>query len=116
VDRIIIPGLRVLGVHGVLAEEQTRAQPFEVDLEIELDLSAAGASDDLADTLDYGALCESVRDVVAREHYQLLERLAARIAEECRRDPRVARAVVEVRKLRPPIAAHVESVAVRIER
>ena len=59
-DRIELRGLRSVGTHGVLAEEQTRAQPFEVDLELEADLTAAGRSDDLADTVDYGVIIEAV--------------------------------------------------------
>lgn len=115
-DRILIAGLRERGVHGVLAEEQERAQPFQVDLELLVDLAPAGASDALADTVDYGGLCDAVRRVVADEHHQLLERLAARVAEVCRADPRVVGVVVEVRKLQPPIAGEIDHVGVRIER
>jgi dihydroneopterin aldolase len=116
VDRILISGLREMGVHGVLPEEQERAQPFEVDLEILLNLGPAGTSDALADTVDYGTLCDVVRRVVAEEHYQLLERLAARIAEVCRAEPRVQGVIVEVRKLQPPVAGQLDHVGVRIER
>jgi dihydroneopterin aldolase len=117
VDRILISGLRQLGVHGVLAEEQERAQPFGVDLELLVDLAKAGATDDLADTVDYGAVCDAVRTVIADEHYQLLERLADRIAEVCHAsDSRVQGVVVEVRKLEPPVRARVDHVGVRIER
>jgi dihydroneopterin aldolase len=105
-----------MGVHGALAAEQDRPQPFAVELELLVDLAPAGASDVLADTVDYGALCEAVTAVVATEHYQLLERLATRIAEICRTDPRVHGVVVEVRKLEPPVDAQVDYVAVRIER
>ena len=115
-DRILIAGLRELGVHGVLAEEQHRPQPFQVDLELLVDLGPAGASDGLADTVDYGALSDAVRTVVADEHHQLLERLAARIADVCRADARVTGVVVEVRKLQPPIAGQIDYVGVRIER
>ena len=115
-DRILISGLRELGVHGVLAEEQERAQPFQVDLELLVDLSAAGASDALADTVDYGAVCDTVRRIVADEHYQLLERLATRIADACRADTRVTAVVVEVRKLEPPVAGQIDYTGVRIER
>ena len=48
-DRIELRGLRVVGTHGALPEEQVRAQPFEVDLDIEVDLRPAGLSDDLDD-------------------------------------------------------------------
>ena len=112
----MISGLRELGVHGVLPEEQVRAQPFQVDVELLVDTAAAGTSDDLGDTVDYGAVSEAVSRVVSSEHFQLLERLAARIAEVCRADPRVAGVVVEVRKLHPPVRAQLDHVAVRIER
>jgi dihydroneopterin aldolase/2-amino-4-hydroxy-6-hydroxymethyldihydropteridine diphosphokinase len=115
-DSIRIVGIRALGVHGVLPEEQTRPQPFEVDVEMRVDLHAASESDALDDTVDYGAVCEAVSRVVTSERYQLLERLAARIAEVCCGDARVQRAIVEVRKLHPPVRAMVDHVAVRIER
>jgi dihydroneopterin aldolase len=115
-DRIIISGLRELGVHGVLPEEKLRPQPFEVDVELDVDLFAASDSDDLDDTVDYGAVCEAISRVVTSERYDLLERLAARIAEVCRQDTRVERVRVTVRKLHPPVRAMVDHVAVSIER
>jgi dihydroneopterin aldolase len=115
VGTIVIAGLRELGVHGVLPEEQTRPQPFEVDVELTVDLSAAGESDDLHDTVDYAAVAEAVSRVVSSERYQLLERLAARIAEVCRVDERVTAVTVTVRKLHPPVRAMVDHVAVCIE-
>jgi dihydroneopterin aldolase len=115
-DRILVSGLRVMGVHGVLPEEQERAQPFGVELELLVDLAPAGASDALADTVDYGTMIDAVSEIVAGEHHQLIERLAERIADTCRADPRVQGVVVEVRKLEPPVRAEVAYVAVRIER
>ena len=61
-------------------------------------------------------MCEAVSRVVASESYRLLERLATRIAEVCRADPRVHGVVVEVRKLHPPVRSSVDYVGVRIER
>lgn len=115
-DRILIAGIRELGVHGVLPEEQVRPQPFEVDVELHVDLRRAGASDDLDDTVDYAAVCEAVSRVIASEKYRLLERLAERIAEVCCADPRVEGVVVEVRKVHPPVRAMLNHVGVRVER
>ena len=64
-DRIELRGIRVMGVHGVLEEERVRAQPFEVDLDVETDLSRAGSSDELGETVDYGAVAEAAAAVVA---------------------------------------------------
>ena len=105
-----------MGVHGVLPEEQVRPQPFQVDVELIVDVTAAGESDELEDTVDYSAVCEAVSRVVTSEQYRLLERLATRIAEVCRADPRVVGVVVEVRKLHPPVRALLDYVAVRVER
>jgi dihydroneopterin aldolase len=116
VDHIELRGLRVVGTHGVLPEEQVRAQPFEVDLDVGLDLDGASRSDDLADTLDYGELTGQVADVVAGEHHALLERLAGRIAEVVLSDERVRSVTVTVRKLRPPVAADLGTAAVRLTR
>jgi dihydroneopterin aldolase len=116
-DRIELRGLRVLGVHGVLPEERARAQPFEVDLDVEADLAPAGRSDALADTVDYAALADAAARVVTEERHALLERLAERIAEEVRRaDARVVSVTVAVRKLRPPVALELSSAGVRITR
>ncbi|HEV2993143.1 MAG TPA: dihydroneopterin aldolase [Acidimicrobiia bacterium] len=115
-DQIVITGLRELGVHGVLAEEQTRPQPFEVDVVLSVDVSRAGESDELEHTVDYSAVAESVSRVVRSERYQLIERLATRIAEVCQVDERVVAVAVTVRKLHPGVRAMVEHVAVCIER
>ena len=71
----------VLGVHGVLAEEQKRAQPFSIDIVAWTDMSDAQQSDNLGDTVDYGALAQLAADVVSRHSYQLLEALAGRLAD-----------------------------------
>jgi 7,8-dihydroneopterin aldolase/epimerase/oxygenase len=113
---IVIKGLRELGIHGVLPEEQTRPQPFEVDVELTVDLSSAGESDELDDTVDYSAVAEAVSRVVTSERYALLERLATRIAEVCSVDERVQSVSVTVRKLHPPVRAMVDHVAVHVER
>ncbi len=115
-DHILIAGLRELGVHGVLPEERTRAQPFEVDLDLSVDLAAAGASDALDDTVDYGTLSERVRAIVSGDSCLLIERLAAHIANAALDDPRVVEVSVTVKKLRPPVPVHVDHVAVRIHR
>ena len=105
-----------MGMHGALPEEQVRAQPFEVDLDVEADLRTAGSTDDLADTIDYGALATAVERVVSGERFTLLERLAQRIAEAVCADGRVRAVTVTVRKLRPPVPVDLASAAVRITR
>ena len=116
-DQIHLSGLRVMGTHGVLAEEQTRAQPFQVDLVLTVDLAAASSSDDLDDTVDYGEVTAVVAGVVEGEHFALLERLAGRIVEVVLAlDERIAAVDVTVTKLRPPVPSDLASAAVRLVR
>lgn len=115
-DLILLRGLTALGVCGALPEEQDRAQPLEVDVEIETDQGAAGESDALDDTVDYGAVCDLVERVITTERFHLLERLAARIAELILSDDRVDAVTVTVRKPRPPVAQLLDSSGVRITR
>ena len=116
VGTIEILGIRAVGRHGVLPEEQARAQPFEVDLRLEVDLAPASASDRLEDTVDYGVLPEAVARTVELESYNLLERLAGRIACMCTSIRGVQAVEVSVRKLRPPIPVHVASVGVTLKK
>ena len=116
-DAVVLRGLRVVGTHGVLAEEQSRAQPFEVDLELAVDLSAASASDSLEDTVDYGAVVDVAAGVVTNERFALLERLAGRIADAVLGlDDRISAVEVTVTKLRPPVPVDLASAAVRLSR
>jgi dihydroneopterin aldolase len=116
-DRIELRGLRAVGTHGVLPEERQRAQPFEVDLDVMADLSEAGRTDALADTIDYGALCEMVAGVITGPHAALLEHLADRIAKGAFSSADRAQAVtVTVRKLRPPVPFDLASSGVTITR
>jgi len=115
-DSIELRGLRLLGAHGALAEERQRPQPFEVDVDLRSDLSAAAASDELSSTVDYGQVLEVVKAVVEGPHVSLLERLAGKIAESLLEVPGVAEVEVAVRKLRPPVAFELASAGVRLRR
>jgi dihydroneopterin aldolase len=116
-DEIQLNGLRLMGTHGVLAEEQTRAQPFEVDVTLSVDLTRASTSDVLEDTIDYGGVVSLVASVVEVEHFALLERLAGRTADVVlAHDDRIASVAVSVRKLRPPVPHDLASAGVRVVR
>jgi dihydroneopterin aldolase len=115
-DLIEVRGVRAVGICGALPEERERPQPFEVDLDVEVDLAAAGRSDDLGDTVDYGALAEAVVAVITGEAPVLLERMATRIAEVVLAVDRVTAVTVTVRKLRPPVPVELTHAGVRLRR
>jgi dihydroneopterin aldolase len=115
-DSIAITGIEVFAYHGVLAEEKKAGQRFLVDVELMLDLSAAGASDDLAETVDYGLLTQRIHDVVATERWDLIERVATRVAEVVLEDRRVQEVVATVHKPQAPIAVEFLDVSVTVRK
>jgi dihydroneopterin aldolase len=102
-DRIVLHDMRFLGRHGVEEAERRDVQPFAVDVEIVRDLGPAGRSDDLASTVDYGAVFATCRDVVEGRSFRLIEALAEAIADAILGSYPVSEVVVRVRKLEPPI-------------
>ena len=111
-DRIELRGLRVRGNHGVFEHERRDGQDFLIDVTLWLDLAAAAASDDLADTYDYGALAQTAAEVVAGPPRNLIETVAAEIADDVLRDERVRAVEVTVHKPSAPIPLTFADVAV----
>ena len=97
-DRILIEGLRVSCVLGVSEPERRAEQEVVIDIALRADLRAAGRSDDIADTVDYGVLARSVAEHVAGSRFRLVEALAESVADVCLADARVTRADVRIRK------------------
>jgi dihydroneopterin aldolase len=115
-DRITLTGLVVYGRHGVFEHERRDGQSFVVDAELEMSTESAAASDELTDTVDYGDLATRLAAVVSGPPVNLLETLAARLAEECLSDLRVQAATVTVHKPQAPIPLTFADVAVTIRR
>ena len=115
-DSITLKGLRIEAHHGVLAHERLEGQPFVVDVTAWLDLSSAGEHDDLASTIDYGALATEIRRRVSGERWNLIERVAERVADLVLEDGRVTRVEVTVHKPEAPIGAEFEDVSVTVVR
>lgn len=117
-DRIILTGMQFYGFHGVNPEERSLGQPFVVDLDAELDLSAASVSDRLPDTVSYTDLYRAVKGVMEGEPRNLLEAAAGAIAAKVLdRHAAVVGIRIRVQKPRPPIKGSViESAAVEIYR
>ena len=97
-DRIAIRGIRAFGRHGALPGERDHLQPFDVEVELEVDLSASRTSDALDDTVNYAAVHTRVVRIVVERSYQLLERLGDEILRDLMRDERIACATVSIAK------------------
>jgi dihydroneopterin aldolase len=115
-DRIILHNMRFRGYHGTLAAERELGQRFEVDVELQLDLSRAMASDALEDTADYSHAYAVVQEEVEKRQYRLLETLAGSIARRLLAELPIMAVVVRVRKPQVPLPGVLAYSAVEIER
>ncbi|GAA4384539.1 dihydroneopterin aldolase [Tsukamurella soli] len=111
-DRIELRGLAVRGNHGVFDHERRDGQDFLVDLVLWVDSRRAAETDDLADTVDYGALAQRAHDIVAGPPRNLIETVAAEIADVVAADPRVHAVEVTIHKPSAPIPLTFADVAV----
>ena len=116
-DRIFLHGMRFMACHGVLPHEREVPQPFEVDMEMGLDLRAAGESDDLGDTVNYAKVYDVVSTVLTVTRKYLIEAIAEEIADDLLRDFDSLRWVrVTVHKPAAPIDGIFSDVGVTILR
>lgn len=111
-----ISGLRARGRHGVLASERANGQVFVADVAMIVADDMAATSDELADTVDYAALSERLAAVISGEPVDLIETLAARLADVCLADARVASVEVTVHKPEVPLRVDVDEVSVTLVR
>jgi 7,8-dihydroneopterin aldolase/epimerase/oxygenase len=116
-DRIEVTGLRAFGRHGVLEHERRDGQEFVVDAVLWLDTRAAAATDDLALTVDYGAVATTLTAIVSGEPVALIETLADRLAAACLSAGQAVREVeITVHKPQAPLPVPFKDVAVSIRR
>ena len=115
-DRIELRGLTVRGRHGVFDHERRDGQDFRLDLTVWADQRGAAASDDLADTIDYGALAQTAAEIIGGEPRDLIETVAAEIAAAVLTDPRIDAVEVRLHKPSAPIPLDFDDVAVVIRR
>ncbi|MBI2855995.1 MAG: dihydroneopterin aldolase [Chloroflexi bacterium] len=103
-DRVLLTGMVFYGHHGVRPQEKDLGQPFVVDLVLEADLKAPGASDRLEDTVDYSNVYRLVRDIITGPSHNLLESLAEDVAQDILRTFPLAVNAVRVRVTKPHVA------------
>jgi dihydroneopterin aldolase len=111
-----IRGLRVYAHHGVRDFERERGQPFVIDVWLRCRPSPAGQTDDLADAVNYSAVCDRVAELAAGGPYRLLERLATVVADDLGGRYPVTGVRVRVAKPHAPVKHDVAEVAVTVER
>lgn len=115
-DRIELTGLRAVGYHGVFEHERREGQEFGVDVVLHTDLSVAGGSDDLADTVNYADVALMVHARITGEPFDLIEALAEAIASDILADVRVQAVEVVVHKPSAPVQVAFDDIRVRVLR
>ncbi|MEA2935213.1 MAG: 7,8-dihydroneopterin aldolase/epimerase/oxygenase [Variibacter sp.] len=116
-DTIFIERLVVHAHHGVGEDERQIGQQFLLDLHLDVDLSAAGDSDKLVDTVSYADIIEVASEAFRSTRYRLVEAAATAVADAILDAfPRVEGLTIAVHKPHAPIAAVFSDVGVRLTR
>lgn len=114
-DVILLQGIQIPAALGVTAGERKHRRPVQLDLEVEADLSRAGRSDRIGDTLHYKHIFQVVEDVAANQEHKLVEALAHRIAKAVLEKFDAEAITITVRKP-TPIAGVLQHAGVRVRR
>ena len=113
-DTIFIAELKVKTKLGVPAWERMVAQTVILDIEIGCDLSAAGKSDAIADTIDYGAVVARIHETLKQHSFQLVEALAEHVCQLIFKE--FGALSVKIKVAKPGILPGLKALGVMIER
>lgn len=108
--------MRFEGRHGYYDHELATPQPFEVDVELVLNLQPAGIDDDMEKTVDYGRVYEATRQIVESTSFRLLEALAEAISHELLAEFTVTEVGIRIRKPKVDLGGPLDHAAVEIWR
>jgi len=115
-DKVTLSNMKFFGYHGCEEFEKRNGQIFEVDADILADLSAACRTDSLNDAVNYVDIFEKIKDVMEKERYDLLERVAQLLADRVLEDSRVTAVVLRIRKPGVPLSGMLDGVQIEIQR
>lgn len=115
-DKILLSGTHFFAHHGVSDAEQKVGGRYVVDVELAYDLSRAGTTDHLDDTISYAEVYDVVRAIVEGKSYRLMETLAENIAQTLLKQFPAESVLVRVKKQPPPIPAVIDFAGVEIFR
>jgi dihydroneopterin aldolase/D-erythro-7,8-dihydroneopterin triphosphate epimerase len=113
-DKILIRDLHLRTIIGINPEERRNRQDVLINVTLFADTRSAGASDDIADAVNYRTITKEIIERVENSAFYLIEKLCAEIVQICLDDPRVERAKVRVEK--PGALRFARSVGIEIER
>jgi FolB domain-containing protein len=113
-DQVHIKDLLLRTIIGIKPDERANKQDVLINITLYTDHTAAAASDDIADAVNYRTITKRTIELVENSRFHLVEKMAVEIANLCLEEPRVERAVVTVEK--PGAVRFARSVGVTVER
>ena len=115
-DKILIDKMQFMATHGCSEFEKTNAQLFEVDLELDTDLSKSMETDSINSTIDYSIIYKLVEKIIVDNTFNLIEKLASSIIDQIFEQFDINKVIITIRKPNAPIDGKFDHVGVRIER
>jgi len=115
-DCIRIINLKIPARHGVYEFEKEKDGLFELDVELFLDLSISGRSDQLTDTVNYDEVIALITGIFTRKDQNLIESVGEEISRELLSNYPLDRVIVRIRKPHAPIMANLDTVEVELTR
>ena len=115
-DKIRILNLKIPACHGAYEFEKDKEGLFEIDVEMFADLSKAGVSDSLDDTIHYDETVSTVKEVFTEKDYHLLEAVGESICRRLLDQFPIQKVVIRIRKPHAPIMANLDTIEVELAR
>jgi len=115
-DKVRILNLKIPARHGVYEFEKDKDSIFELDVEMHTDLSIAGQTDDLKDTINYNEAVSVITDIFTQKDYYLIEAVGQTICKKLLADFKIQKVVIKIRKPHAPIMANLDTVEVELVR
>lgn len=114
--KITLNGMKFYAFHGCFPEERAIGTHFRLDVSFETDTAKAQQSDDIADTISYLDVYQTVKHEMQIPS-RLLEHVGERICNALLAGfPAMERVTVCVSKLNPPLGGQLESVSVEVKK
>ena len=115
-DKVRILNLKIPARHGVYEFEKEKNSLFELDVEMHTDLSVAGQTDGLKDTINYNEAVSVITDIFTEKDYHLIEAVGETICKKLLADFPIRKVVIKIRKPHAPIMANLDTVEVELVR
>lgn len=113
-DQIQISDLLLRTIIGINEEERNKRQDVLINLTMQVDLRAAGRSDEISDAVNYRTITKEIIDLVENSQFQLVEKMADEVAKICLKDDRVQQTTIKIEK--PGALRFARSVGVTVVR